>query len=169
MTKTATLLNGTDIADFGGGLRFKSNQPASSDYLITIEPLDADKQLSIQERKVIFMWCSEWSEQTGLTQMACYSEFKVRFLFRQMKMTKKLEATRTLITDLWANITPEFRYLAIGEHIRSDWASHDEFHEALTQFKLWAETDAGLTLTPPDKYRQARELAISSGSTTKVK
>ena len=169
MELVATLKQGDVLANFNKSLSVKFNQPASKDYLITIEPLDSDKHLSLQERKVIFMWCGEWAKQRGTSQAECYDEIKCRFMFPQVKDKKKHQAVKQLITDIWNQVTPEIRYQATGGHIRSEWLNHEEFHTALTQFEIWARTEAGLVLTEPDKYRQAREMAIASGKLTAVK
>ena len=165
----AILKQGEKLAVFNKSLAVQFNATASKDYLITIEELDHDKNLSIQEGKVVFMWCGEWGKQRGSSTDNCYAEFKARFLFPIIAHKKKHAKVKQLMTDLWEQVRPDIRFAATGSQVRRKWANHDEFHEALTQFEVWARTEAGLVLTEPDKYRVAREAAMASGKTIKVK
>lgn len=165
----AILKQGEQLATFNRSLAVKFNTVASKDYRITIEPLDHDKHLSMQERRTMFMWCGEIAAQVGRSKRCCIGEFKSDFLFKEIEHKEKHAVDKYLIDSIKEMVVPELKYVAMDQLIRTGWANHDEFHEALMQFQTWARTEAKLSITEPDKYRVAREAAIASGKLTKVK
>ena len=168
--ETQIIKEGENLVSFKDGLKMKTNQAMTEDCLITLEPMNADRWLSIQELKTVRMWCNEWANQRGTSADACYCEFKVKFLWPQIKVKRNMNigSAKEIMTLIWKQVTPDIRYQAVGQHIRSSWANHEDYHKALTDFYKWATTEASLQLTEPDKYRAARQRAIETGKIQKV-